>query len=115
MLTKETETPDARPNGNTAFARFFELLGYGVTYEGRQETGERWHEIYDDNGLICQVLFGTPLAEFLADLPYLVEGKPGIGPTDYWCACEKRQKLHELLARVRSAKVSAPAPVVEEQ
>jgi hypothetical protein len=91
-----------RATVNEVFARFFESLGYGVTFEGRLNTGERWHEIYDGDGIICQVSFGTPLAEFLADLPYLVEGKSGIGPTDYWSACEDDERLRELLSRVRS-------------
>jgi hypothetical protein len=83
------------------FASFFESLGYGVTYEGKQATGERWHEIYlKGEGLVVQIPWGTPLAEFLADLPYLIEGKSGIGPTDYWCACEDNAKLRELHARV---------------
>ena len=72
----------------------------------RRETGERWHEIYDDKGIICQVSFGTPLAEFLVDLPCLVESKPGIGPSDYWCACKDDEKLWGLLERVRSAKAN---------
>lgn len=83
------------------FANYFEKLGYGVTYEGRIETGERWHEIYTNEGIICQVSFGTPLAEFLADLPYLVDGKAGIGPTNYWCACDSNTKLREMLSRVQ--------------
>jgi hypothetical protein len=99
MLTKETEVL----NINDAFASFFKKLGYDVTYEGRRETGERWHELYDAEGIICQVSFWTPLAEFLADLPYLVEGKHDIGPTDYWLACEDDKKLHKLLTRVQSA------------
>jgi hypothetical protein len=92
---------------NDAFSSFFKLLGYGVTYEGSSRTGELWHEICDNEGIICQVSFGTPIAEFLADLPYLVDGKPGIGPTDYWCACQDNERLRGLLARVRSAKATA--------
>jgi hypothetical protein len=115
MLTKETAALGAGPHINDAFASFFKLLGYGVTYEGKRATGERWHEIYDDEGLICQVSFGTPLAEFLADLPYLIESKPGIGPTNYWYACEdkKNKKLLEMLARVREAKAHEHASLIE--
>jgi hypothetical protein len=91
-------------SGNIAFAHFFESLGYGVTFEGKLDTGERWHEIYDEGGLICQIAFGTPLAEFLADLPHFLENNPGIGPTVYWCAFVDDEKLRKLLACVQSAK-----------
>jgi hypothetical protein len=89
---------------NVEFARFFRSLGYDVTVNGKLHTGERWHEVCDGHDLVCQVAYGTPLAEFLADLPYHIEGKPGIGLTDYWLACDDDDKLRELLARVRSAK-----------
>jgi hypothetical protein len=112
MLTKETETLAAKPNVNDAFASYFKSLGYGVTYEGRRETGERWHEIYDNDGIICQVSFGTPIADFFADLPYLVEGKAGVAPTEYWCACKDDERLRGLLERVRSAEVNAHASPV---
>jgi hypothetical protein len=108
-----TKTHTASLNVNLEFAGFFERLGYSVTYEGRRETGERWYEIYDDAGIIFQVPWGTPLPEFLADLPYLAEGKPGIGPTNYWCACDDDKKLHALLARVRSAQANEGASPVE--
>jgi hypothetical protein len=97
---------------NEAFAHFFELLGYGVTYEGRRATGELWHEIYDEAGIICQVPFGTPLADFLADLPFLVEGKSGVAPHTYWCACDDDEKLRGLFDRVRSAKLASPTAFV---
>ena len=92
----------ARGDVDTAFAHFFESLGYGVSFEGIIATGERWHEIYNGDGLICQVAFGTPLTEFLADLPRLV--KAGGGPTDYWCACDDVAKLRKLLASIQAAK-----------
>ena len=94
-----------RATVNEVFARFFESLGYGVTFEGRLNTGERWHEIYDEEGIIVQVAFGAPLEEFLTDLPHLAEGKSGVGPTEYWCACEDDDKLRDLHARVTSVQV----------
>jgi hypothetical protein len=93
---------------NEEFASFFKTLGYGVTYEGQRATGELWHEIYDDDGIICQVPFGTPIADFLADLPYLVEGKSGVAPHVYWCACEDDERLRELFECVRSARPAPP-------
>ncbi len=89
---------------NDEFVRFFESLGYGVSFEGRRDTGERWHEVYDRDGLICQVSFGTPLAEFLVDLPLLIDGKPGIGSTDYLCSCEDSERLRTLLVRATRKK-----------
>jgi hypothetical protein len=90
------------------FSGFFRSIGYVVERNGKIATGERWHEILDEGRLVCQVKTGTPLAEFLADLPHLVEGEPGVGPTDYWCACDDDEKLRALLARARSARRLTP-------
>ncbi len=94
------------PKTDPALERYFESIGYHVGYEGRLETGERWYEIYDDDGMHFQISMpAPPIAELIADLPYLVEGKSGIGPTDYWIACNDNAKFCELLRRVRAAEV----------
>lgn len=94
------------PDAASDFERFFKSIGYRVYCEGLRETGERWYEICDpDEGVLCfQISMPPPpIAELIADLPHLIENKRGVGPTDYWCACDDDDKLRELLARVRSA------------
>jgi hypothetical protein len=86
------------------FVRFFEKLGYQVGLEGEVATGERWHEIFDGSALVCQVKTRTPLADFLADLPHLAEGRSGMSPTDYWCACEDDGKLRAMIRRISGAR-----------
>jgi len=61
-------------------------------------------DLHDGVGIVCQVAFGAPLAEFLTDLPHLIEGRSGVGSTDYWVACKDLAKLQELLVRVQSAR-----------
>jgi len=96
------------PKTDPAIEHYFESIGYSVGYEGRLETGERWYEIYDDNGMHFQISMpAPPIGELIADLPYLIEGKSGIGPTDYWIACPDNAKLHELLRRVRDAEATS--------
>lgn len=93
------------PDADAAFERFFEELGYSVYWEGRRETGERWYEICDPaEGHLCfQISMPAPsIAELIVDLPLLVEGKPSVGPTNYWRACENNERLGELLRRVNA-------------
>lgn len=93
------------PDADAAFERFFEELGYSVYWEGQMGTCERWYEICDpDAGCLCfQISMPPPpVAELVADLPFLVEGKPVIGPTNYWLACENNERLGELLQRVNA-------------
>ena len=88
------------PKVDHTFERYFEAIGYRVGYEGRMDTGDRWYEIYDERGIHFQISMpAPPIAELLADLPHLVDGKPGIGPTRYWMACDDNDKLRELLRR----------------
>ena len=91
------------PGASTTFASFFEDLGYCVYSDGRRRTGESWYEICDsDEGDLCfQISMSPPpIAELVADLPFLVEGKASIGPTDDWLACDNDAKLRELIRRV---------------
>ena len=90
------------------FTHFFRRIGYTVGLEGRQTPFELWHEIFDDGRLVLQVKTGTPIVEFLADLPHLVEGRPGVRPTDYWLACKDNDQLRELIRRVKET-ADAPA------
>lgn len=101
------EVAEAQRRSGDEFSRFFTGLGYVVGWDGRWGTPERWYEICEDGAIVCQVQATVPLAEFLADLPHLVEGKPGVGPTDYWCACEDAAKLRALWDRVRAASEAA--------
>jgi hypothetical protein len=68
------------------FARFFRARGVEVDWDFDKKTGQHWYELFDETGLVCQVDFGTPPEEFLADIPYFARGNAGIGPTDYMCA-----------------------------
>lgn len=84
------------------FVAYFRSIGYDMGLEGTQMPFELWHEIYDADGLVCQVKTRTPLAEFLSDLPHLLAGRHGIGPTNYWCACDDDAKLRALCSRVEA-------------
>ena len=91
------------PDANEAFEHFFRSFGYEVSWEGKLSTDERWYEIRDDSGLAFQISMPPPpIAELVTDLPNLIEGKKGVGSTDYWCACDNDNKLRELLAHVRA-------------
>lgn len=84
------------------FARFFRQRGVTVTWDFDRSTGLHWYELGDERGLICQVDFGVPLEEFLADLPHFVEEREGVGPTSYTCCCppENTERLRALCERV---------------
>lgn len=87
------------PDADAAFERFFKELGY------RFIPGLPWYEICDpaEGGLCFQISMpAPPIAELIADLPFLVDGKPGVGPTNYWLACENNARLGELLRRVNA-------------
>ncbi len=87
----------------TDFADFFREIGYTVGIEGRVETRERWYEIFDDGRLVFQISRPPPpLAELIADLPHLAEGRSGVGPTNYWLACKDGSKLRDLIRRVET-------------
>src|SRR5258706_11997910 len=95
---------DLFPDANTDFAHFFEALGYKVHLEGKIATGERWYEICDDEGVAFQISMPAPsIAELIADLPHLSEGRSGSGPSNYWIACTDDNKLRTLLARANAA------------
>ena len=95
-LCISTGDSEAQRRSGDEFSRFFTGLGYVVGWDGRWGTPERWYEDRQDGAIVCQVQATVPLAEFLADLPHLVEGKPGVGPTDDRCACEDAAKLRAL-------------------
>jgi len=97
------ELAEARRRADDEFSRYFMERGYVVAWDGKCGTSDHWYEIREGTTIVCQVQGSVPLAEFLTDLPHLVEGKPGVGPTDYWCACEDAAKLRALLERVRAA------------
>jgi hypothetical protein len=83
------------------------VLGYRVHRNGKIATGDRWYEIFDEDGLAFQISMPPPsVEELIVDLPYFIDGKAGIGSTDYWCACEDTGKLHDLLSRARFVEVS---------
>jgi hypothetical protein len=93
------------------FARYFRGLGFTVTWDFSKKTGERWYEILDeDNALVAQVDFGTPLEEFLTDVPHFLAGQAeapfetarGIGPTNYTCNATN-SGLREILRRQKVA------------
>jgi len=92
------------PNADASFERYFEDLGYRVSWEGRMETGERWYEIFDDGRLALQVSMPPPpVAELITDLPHLIEKRNGVGPSNYWIASGKNTNaLRELLRRATS-------------
>lgn len=101
--TMNLDPAELFPDADASFQHFFESLGYRVYREGKMETGERWYEICDpDEGVLCfQISMPPPpIIELVADLPHLIEGRSGVGPTDYWCACDDDSKLRELLSRI---------------
>jgi len=83
---------------------FFEKLGYEVSYDGKAATGERWHEVLDDDELVMQIDFGVPLAAFLADLPFLIKRKEGPSGIDYTVNAERDSDLREMLRRANALK-----------
>lgn len=90
------------PDADEAFVGFFKKLGYHVCQDGQLATGERWYEFYD-GGLGFQISMPPPpIVELIADLPHFITGGAGVGPSNYWCACEDNEKLRDLLRRWRA-------------
>jgi hypothetical protein len=56
---------------------------------------------------ICQVSLGVPVAEFISDLPHLIDGNPWIGTTEYLCSCENNDRLRGLLVDVTNRTTTA--------
>jgi hypothetical protein len=102
------------PDVDDPFALFFLDLGYDVRAVqgpkklrggGKRSTVDCWYELYDGGALALQISMPSPpVAELIADLPRFIDDEPGVGPTDYWCACADGGKLRELLARAQKAK-----------
>ena len=47
---------------------YFEALGYETTWDFKRSTGEHWHEICDDEGLVAQIDMGVPLTDIVEDV-----------------------------------------------
>ena len=91
------------------FARYFRQLGFDVTWDFSQRTGERWYEIYDGDRLLCQAIpiGGVPVDDFLEDITCFVAGRTnGTSKSDWSCRCDDNNKLKLILDRVAAAKVS---------
>jgi hypothetical protein len=99
--------PKLSSDANEEFAHFFLALGYKVYVDGKRSAGERWYEFYDEHGLAFQISMPPPpIAELIADLPHFADDRAGVGPADYWCACDNNNKLHELLSRVQKMEIA---------
>jgi hypothetical protein len=101
MSTSRAPSP-CQSDVDGELVRFFRGLGYTVTWDFDKQHTEYWHELYDGEGLVCQVDFGVPLAHFLEDLPLLAEGRHGTSATAYTVNCSDVARLRELARRART-------------
>lgn len=78
------------------FAKFFSELGYTVLWD--YDKRGTWHEIYDAQGMICQIDVTVTLFAFWLDLPALMEGRQGTSSATYECRCpeENMERFREL-------------------
>lgn len=91
------------PNIDTEFENFFKNLGYDVTYDFSTRSGETWWEIYDDNGLICQIDKGVPLDIVIEDLNQIKRGLKkweSRHPVDYKINAPDSIEFTELLSKI---------------
>jgi hypothetical protein len=91
---------DPRTEIDDEFARYFRKRGLHVAWDFDKRSGDHWYELYDDGGLVCQVDFGTPLSEFIADIPHFIAGRPGVGLADYECRCPDLTRLRAIYERI---------------
>jgi hypothetical protein len=89
-------------NIDDEFSRFFESLGYQISWDFDRRS--RWYEILDpDTGkLLCQVDIGTPVSDFLEDLEQFVCGKDGTSSHDYVCNFVSDDAMNAIYQRVTS-------------
>lgn len=69
---------------NREVCAYFRILGFGVREDSSRREGIYWHEISDEDGLICQIDGGVALKTLRADMIAWHEGaKPSVGAQDY--------------------------------
>lgn len=53
---------------------FFEMLGYSVSWDSNYRSHEKWYEIRNEDGLICQIDMGVPLDDIIMDIVQFHQG-----------------------------------------
>lgn len=92
------------------FTTFFTGLGYTVDWEQSRRSGDEWYEIIDDEGLICQIDMGVPLAHVIEDLACFARGVPGTSASDYSINAPDDPRFDALLAKVAAVATQPTLP-----
>ena len=85
---------------NDEVAIFFRGLGYTVDWDFKWDNGERWYQIEDGEGVICQPDLGVPLADLIEDFVCLHEGREPTSKTEYSMWCEPNSPRFKKLAKL---------------
>lgn len=88
--------PEAKDKG---VREYFQKLGYTVECDGRRWK-EYWYNISDEDGLVCQIDQGVPLADIVMDIIEFHQGKPGVSKSDYTLSGEESPEQKLLFKRV---------------
>lgn len=87
---------------NEEVYKYFTDLGYKVLDDFSSKTRECWHEIYGDDGLICQIDKGVPLKDILEDLKCFAEGKDGTSKLDYTISMPDDEYTQKFLNHIKN-------------
>lgn len=83
------------------FTKFFENLGYVVTWD--YHGGDKWREIYKSDKLILQADWNVSLDILLEDLKQIKDGKDmweSRYPVDYYINAEDTPEFEEFLTKI---------------
>jgi hypothetical protein len=82
--------------------KFFEQLGYKVSWDISMRLGKVWWEILTPDGeLICQIDKGVKLKYIIEDLKCFAEGKSGTSPVDYAICAPESEEFDTLLEKIK--------------
>jgi len=82
---------------------YFEKLGYEVSWDFSNRSGERWWEISDEDGLIVQIDMGVSLTHIVEDICSFHLGTPCVDrpdKPDYKLSGPDSDKMKELFKKV---------------
>lgn len=81
--------------------KYFEDLGYTVSWDFNGISGEHWFEIYKDNELIVQIDSGVPIEAIRNDLIRLYEGLEMNSNYNYKITGPDSEEFFELQKKVK--------------
>lgn len=83
-------------------SRYFEKMGYRVSWDMNTRAGEKWWEIFDKKTgqLIVQIDMGVPLADIIEDICCFHKDKDGTSKSDYKISGEPSPMMKNFFKKV---------------